>query len=147
ERSLVEHEALMAEADAPELLRRTGWIKLFRSQASLDKGAADLERARQFAGIAADVLDPAAIEAREPHLDGRFSGAIHWGAPGFVPDPGKLAKTYADLFVRNGGRFLTGDARTLEQDSSGWRLRDAQGNAVIAREAVVALGPWSDLVF
>ena len=29
----------------------------------------------------------------------------------------------------------------------GWRLRDAQGDAVIAGEAVVALGPWSDLVF
>ncbi|MBN8962930.1 MAG: FAD-binding oxidoreductase [Rhizobiales bacterium] len=147
ERSLIEHETLIEEAGAPELLRRTGWIKLFRSQASLDDGVADLERARQFAGITADVLDPAAIEAREPHLVGTFTGAIHWGAPGFVPDPGKLAKTYADLFVRNGGRFLAGDARTLEQDRLGWRLRDAQGNAVIAREAVVALGPWADLVF
>ena len=147
ERSLAEHEALIGEAGAPELLRRTGWIKLFRSQASLDDGIADLERARQFAGITADVLDPAAIEAREPHLAGTFTGAIHWGAPGFVPDPGKLAKTYADLFVRNGGRFLTGDARTLEQGGQGWRMRDAQGDAVIAREAVVALGPWSDLVF
>lgn len=147
ERSLIEHEALIEEAGAPELLRRTGWIKLFRSQASLDEGVADLERARQFAGITADVLDPAAIEAREPHLAGTFTGAIHWGAPGFVPDPGKLAKTYADLFVRNSGRFLAGDARTLEQDGQGWGLRDAQGNAVIAREAVVALGPWSDLVF
>jgi D-amino-acid dehydrogenase len=147
ERSLAEHEALIEEAGAPELLRRTGWIKLFRSQASLDEGVADLERARQFAGITADVLDPAAIEAREPHLAGTFTGAIHWGAPGFVPDPGKLAKTYADLFVRNGGRFLTGDARTLEQGGQGWRMRDARGDAVIAREAVVALGPWSDLVF
>src|SRR6185312_10648477 len=35
QRSLVEHEALIAEAGVPELLRRTGWIKLFRSQASL----------------------------------------------------------------------------------------------------------------
>jgi len=147
EHSLTEHEALIEEAGAPELLRRTGWIKLFRSQASLDEGVADLERAQKFAGITADVLDPAAIEAREPHLGGTFTGAIHWGAPGFVPDPGKLAKTYADLFVRNGGRFLTGDARTLEQDGQGWRLRDAQGNAVIARETVVALGPWSDVVF
>ena len=45
ERSLIEHEALIDEAGAPELLRRTGWIKLFRSQASLDDGIADLERA------------------------------------------------------------------------------------------------------
>lgn len=147
ERSLAEHEALIAQAGAPDLLRRTGWIKLFRSQASLEEGIADLDRAHKFAGITADVLDPAAIEAREPHLAGTFTGAIHWGAPGFVPDPGKLAKTYAELFVRNGGRFIAGDARSLEQDGAGWRLRDAGGNAVVAREAVVALGPWSDLVF
>ena len=29
-RSLIEHEALIAEAGVPELLRRTGWLKLFR---------------------------------------------------------------------------------------------------------------------
>ena len=36
-RSLIEHEALIAEAGVPELLRRTGWIKLFRSDATLAK--------------------------------------------------------------------------------------------------------------
>jgi D-lysine oxidase len=32
QRSLIEHEALIAEAGAPELLRRIGWIKLYRSE-------------------------------------------------------------------------------------------------------------------
>jgi D-amino-acid dehydrogenase len=35
QRSLIEHEALIAEANVPELLRRNGWIKLFRSEATL----------------------------------------------------------------------------------------------------------------
>jgi D-amino-acid dehydrogenase len=147
QRSLVEHEALIEEAGVPELLRRTGWIKLFRSEASLANGIAELERARQFAGVDADVLDAAAIANREPHLSGAFAGAIHWPAPGFVPDPGALAKAYAALFIRNGGRFIAADARTLEQTAQGWQVKDAVGEAVIAREAVVALGPWSDLVF
>lgn len=147
QRSLVEHEALIEEAGVPELLRRTGWIKLFRSEASLANGIAELERARQFAGVDADVLDAAAIANREPHLSGAFAGAIHWPAPGFVPDPGALAKAYAALFIRNGGRFIAADARTLEQTAQGWRVKDAVGEAVIAREAVVALGPWSDMVF
>ncbi|MCO5129479.1 MAG: FAD-binding oxidoreductase [Xanthobacteraceae bacterium] len=147
ERSLAEHEALIAQAGAPELLRRTGWIKLFRSQASLDAGLVELARAQNFAGVTGEALDAAAIAAREPNFSGDFAGAIHWPAPGFVPDPGKLAKTYADLFVRHGGRFLAGDARALEQDGRLWRLRDARGEAIVAGEAVVALGPWSDLVF
>ncbi|QWG22008.1 FAD-binding oxidoreductase [Bradyrhizobium sediminis] len=143
--SLIEHEALIAEAAVPELLRRDGWIKLYRSDATLADALSDFERARQY-GVAGHVLDGKAIAAREPNLSGEFSGAIHFPAPGFVPDPGGLAKAYAALFVRKGGRFLVGDARTLEQSAGGWRIGGSNG-AAAAREVVVAMGPWSDLVF
>jgi D-amino-acid dehydrogenase len=49
-RSLIEHEALIAEAEVPELLRRTGWIKLFRSDATLANALRDFERAKQYRG-------------------------------------------------------------------------------------------------
>ncbi len=145
QRSLVEHEALIAEAGVPELLRRNGWIKLFRSEGSLATAVGDLGRARNY-GVEGEVLDAKAIAAREPALTGDFAGGVHFPAPGFVPDPGGLAKAYAALFNRNGGRFIVGDARTLEQTSAGWRVTGPDG-AVVAREVVVALGPWSDLVF
>jgi D-amino-acid dehydrogenase len=144
-RSLIEHEALIAEAQVPELLRRTGWIKLFRFDATLANAVHEAERAKQY-GVTGEVLDRKAIALREPNLTGEFAGAIHWPAPGFVPDPGGLAKAYAALFKRKGGRFLVGDARTLEQVNGGWRVAGGEG-AAIAREVVVALGPWSDLVF
>ena len=139
--SLVEHEALMAEAGASDLLRRSGWLKVYRSQATLANAARDAERARPY-GVPSEVLDAKSIAAREPHLTGEFAGAIHFPTPGFVADPGALAKAYAALFVRNGGRFVVADARTLTQDSGGWRV-----NGAAAREAVVALGPWSDQIF
>src|SRR6202022_163582 len=142
-RSLIEHEALIAEAGAGELLRRTGWIKMYRSDTSFAKALSDFERAKQY-GVTGEVLDDAAIKQREPQLAGEFKGAIHFSEPGFVPDPGGLAKAYAALFKRKGGRFLAGDARTLEQANGGWRVNVDHG-AVTAREAVVALGPWSDL--
>ena len=145
-RSLDEHEALIAEAGVSELLRRDGWIKLFRSPGSLAKASAELERARQY-GVTADILDAKAIAEREPNLSGSFAGAFHLRQPGFVPDPGGLAKAYAALFKRKGGRFVTGDARTLQQEPDRrWRVTTSQGS-VVAREAVIALGPWSDLVF
>src|SRR3981189_316630 len=34
-RSLIEHEAMMAEAEVPELLRRTGWLNLFASDGTV----------------------------------------------------------------------------------------------------------------
>jgi D-amino-acid dehydrogenase len=144
-RSLIEHEALIAEAEVPELLRRTGWIKLFRSEATLANAARDFERAQNY-GVAGEILDRNAISAREPNLSGDFAGAIYLPVPGFVPDPGGLAKAYAALFKRKGGRFLVGDARTLEQVAGGWRVAGSDRTAV-ARDVVVALGPWSDLVF
>jgi len=144
-RSLVEHEALIAEAGVPELLRRTGWLKLFRSDASLANAVRDVERARQY-GVEGEVLDGKAIAAHEPNLTGEFTGAIYLPSPGFIPDPGALAKAYAALFKRKGGRFVVGDARTLEQDSGRWRVSGAAGG-MAARDVVVALGPWSDLVF
>src|SRR5882757_4745556 len=64
-RSLVEHEALITEADVPQLLRRTGWIKLFRSDATLAGALRDLERAKQY-GVDGEVLDSVGIAAREP---------------------------------------------------------------------------------
>jgi D-amino-acid dehydrogenase len=144
-RSLIEHEALMAEAQVPELLQRSGWIKLFRSDATLANAVREFERAKQY-GVEAEILDGKAIAAREPNLSGDFAGAIHFPTPGFVPDPGALAKAYAALFERKGGRFRVGDARTLEQVAGGWRVAGPEG-AAIARDVVVALGPWSDQVF
>jgi D-amino-acid dehydrogenase len=143
--SLAEHEALIAEADVPELLKRMGWIKLFRSEATLANALREFERARQY-GVAGEILDAKAIAAREPNLSGDFAGGIHLPAPGFVPDPGGLAKAYASLFKRKGGRFLVADAASLEQVGGGWRVRGA-GDSAVAREAVVALGPWSDRIF
>lgn len=145
-RSLVEHEALIAEAGAGELLRRNGWIKLFRSPATFGKAQSELERARHY-GVQGEVLDARALAQREPHLSGEFAGAVYLPEPGFVLDPGGLAKAYAALFQRKGGRFVVADAKTLEQDAGGrWRVATANGRAS-GRDVVVALGPWSDSVF
>jgi D-amino-acid dehydrogenase len=144
-RCLIEHEALIAEAGVPELLRRVGWIKLFRSDATLANAVRDLDRAKQY-GVDGEVLDQKAIAEREPNLTGTFAGATYFPTPAFIPDPGGLAKAYASLFERKGGRFLVGDARTLEQSGGGWRVSGQHG-VMVAREVVVALGPWSDLVF
>lgn len=145
ERSLLEHEALMAEAGVGHLLRKVGWIKAFRHERSLAKGVAEAERLRPY-GLAIDVLDPAGIAALEPHLGEGLRGALHLKDPGSVSDPGGLIRGYAALFVDRGGQFLRGDAFTLAQAGHGWSVATDDG-LLEAAEAVVALGPWSDRVF
>src|SRR5439155_92347 len=81
-----------------------------------------------------------------PHVSEKITGAIHFLGSPSSSDPGMLTKAYADLFLRKGGRFLIGDARALTAEAFGWSLRSESG-PITAREAVVALGPWSDDVF
>ena len=142
EHSLTEHESLMEAAGATHLMRKVGWIKAFRAEDSLAKGVAEAAKLRAY-DIAIDVLDPAGIADREPHLGSGLIGALHFKDPGAVSDPGGLVKAYEALFERRGGRFLHGDARSLAPDGTGWQVA-VEGGALAVREAVVALGPWSD---
>ncbi len=140
ERSVSEHEALAEAAGATHLLRREGWIKGFRSARTWEAGIAEAERVRAL-GMKADVLDAAALAKREPHVTGPVGG-IHYRDPVSCVDPGGLAQAYADLFVARGGRFLAGDARSLQTSKTRWRVDTAQG-PLDADQAIVALGPWS----
>lgn len=145
ERCIEAHAELVADAGATPLMRRNGWIKAARTQASLDREIAEAKAYAEY-GIAHEILDAAALHAREPHLGEGIIGAVHLTDPATSPDPGGLTKAYADLFARRGGRFLNGDAKTLEAVANGWQIATAEG-ALTAKEAVIALGPWSNDVF
>ncbi len=106
--------------------------------------AADARRIREF-GLTFDALDAPALAKFEPSLNG-FAGAIMLRDPAACVDPGGLVAAYAGLFARNGGRLFSGDARSLAQTQNGWSVATEAG-VVEAREAVVALGPWSDDIF
>jgi len=129
----------------PELLRRTGWIKLFRSDATLANAVADFERARKY-GVEGEILDRAGVAVREPNLTGEFAGAVYFSQPGFVPDPGGLAKAYTALSTQ-GRTLFRRRCQIASNNRPGDGALPGRKNAAVAREAVVALGPWSDLVF
>jgi len=145
ENCLKEHEALIEMARASDLLRKTGWIKLYRSEKTLAAGIRDAERLRPF-GLRIEILDAAALSAREPDV-APAAGGVHHLDTVSVDDPSRLAQAYANLFVARGGRFLTGDARGLEEASDGrWSVSTRDG-PLVARDLVVALGPWADTVY
>jgi D-amino-acid dehydrogenase len=140
---LTEHEALIAKAGAADLVRRTGYLAVFREQRSFQEAARLADRLREAKGVRHAVLDAEALAAAEPALRRRLAGAIHWLDPWAVSDPGELVARYAALFEREGGRLAIGDAATLQPASGGWRVRTQDGT-IEASQAVVALGPWSD---
>jgi D-amino-acid dehydrogenase len=142
-----EHEALVAEAGggAPALVRQNGWIRCMRDEESMNKAVAEARQLDAY-GVDYAILTGAQLRELEPHVSEAIIGAVHFRSSPTCPDPGTLTKTYAELFARRGGRFLTGEARSLMPRSSGWSAQTESG-PIEAREAVIALGPWSDDVF
>ena len=141
EQSVPEHDALAAEAGAQALIRRTGWIKAFRTERERDKRFAEAQRWQREFGISWRALDASALRQMEPHVAPVLSGGIHWTDPTSASDPQGLALAYLRLFERLGGRFLQEDAARLHEDAGRWRLPGVQAGA-----ALIALGPWADTV-
>ncbi|CAB3856033.1 D-amino acid dehydrogenase 1 [Achromobacter denitrificans] len=141
ERCVAEHDALKDEAGISHLFRRNGWIDGARSEAGLARAVAEAEALAPY-GLSYRVLDRQALAALEPSLSARMAGAVHWLDPVNVSDPGAVTKGYADLFLRLGGVLERGDARSLRPEGKGWRAQGENG-PIEARDAVVALGPWS----
>ncbi|UFZ06292.1 FAD-binding oxidoreductase [Bradyrhizobium ontarionense] len=141
-RAAPEHEPLITAAGAGNLVRRDGFRVLHRNQAQFDKEAKDAEAVGQAFGVKFKVLSGAELAKAEPGLTESGIGGLHWQEPWTVSDPGSLVTSYADLFVRRGGKLMRGDATTLAQAGSGWAVTTEEGR-IEAEAVVVSLGPWS----
>ncbi len=139
--AVAEHEALAAESGADKYFRHTGWLKLYRSDASFAAQARELELAARF-NIANVPLDGAAAHALEPSLKPVFRHAVHWTGAVSVSNPLAVTRAYAARFAALGGLAFSGDARTLHRSDGRWRV-DTSAGPLDAGEAVVALGPWA----
>src|SRR5262245_51246501 len=141
-----EHDVLIREAHADNLIRRAGYRLLHRDPAAFELAIATAEENRRDFGVQFRVLTGSELAKAEPLLRDDLPGAIHWLEPWTVSDPGALVSAYASLFQRLGGSIVSGDAETLQQNASGWSVDTAEGR-VDAASVVISLGPWSpDLV-
>ena len=145
EHCVSEHQVLAAEAQATGFLHPGGWMKVFRTARERDRRFAEAERWRQEFGINHRQLDARQLQELEPHVAPVLTGALHYTDPVAVDDPQGLALAYLRAFERLGGRFVQGNAASLEAAGGGWALRTAQG-PLSADAAVVALGPWADIL-
>ena len=136
-----EHETLMQEADATRYLRKTGWLKLYRSEASFGRLKRELDTAASF-GIPLDAIDREATRALEPSLAPVFERAVFWKSAVSLSNPLAVTRAYAARFAALGGIRLHGDARTLHRNGTRWRVETGEG-ALDADQAVIALGPWA----
>lgn len=145
EHCVSEHEALAAESDATQFMRRTGWMKVFRTEREFDLRREEAERWSREFGIRFRVYGKKELQELEPHVAPVLVGALHWIDPVAVDDPHGFANAYLRRFEALGGIFVQGNAASLEPQARGWRMRTVQG-PLEADVAVVALGPWADVL-
>jgi D-amino-acid dehydrogenase len=140
-RAVGEHAELLAEAGAARYLRRTGWLKLYRSDAGLAGTARERAIAAEL-GMPLRVLEVEEARVLEPSLAPVFRHAVFWEQAASVSDPLAVTRAYVARFKALGGVVVTGDAMRLHQSAGRWRIDTAEG-PVDAEAAVVALGPWA----
>lgn len=136
------HDPMIKAAGAEHLVRKEGWLEIYRTQDRLEKRIKEAEEARSLYGVQFAVLDRAALEEKEPDLSQDIIGAIHWLDPWTVADPGALVEAYANAFTQSGGNLLQAVIQKVEQVGKRWRVV-TDTDTLEADEVVVALGPWA----
>lgn len=142
ERATRDHAPLIAATETEDLIRRDGYLEIYRNARDLAAGGDMAARFARDYGVVSQMLDGDALARLEPSLQQRLPGAIHWTDPWTCRDPGALVAAYANLFLQRGGAVFNGDAMTLQRHSADWSVQ-ADGHRINARQVVVALGPWS----
>jgi D-amino-acid dehydrogenase len=139
--AILDHDILMAESGAAGFLRKTGWLKVYRSDATFAATAYEREIAGQFQ-VPFRVLDSDAARTLEPALTQLVRHGIFWEGAASISDPLAVTRAYAARFAALGGIMLKGDARSLHLSAGRWRVETGEGH-VDAADAIVALGPWA----
>ncbi|GGN23125.1 MULTISPECIES: NAD(P)/FAD-dependent oxidoreductase [Marinomonas] len=141
-RSTADHEPLIRDSESEHLISHCGLVMLHRDEREFEKAVKKAEFLRQEYGVTADIFDGKSYQQKEPALKKAPAGAVHYTQSWSCTSPGGLTKAYCDLFVKRGGRFVTGDASTLQHGVSSWKILTRDGE-LTAGQVVVALGPWS----
>ncbi|MHC6225402.1 NAD(P)/FAD-dependent oxidoreductase [Pseudomonas sp. X10] len=141
QRCVEEHDALIDAAGLGDMVQAKGWIEVYRDSALFERAKADAKGLGRY-GLQYEILERGQLQAREQQLGGAVVGGIHWLDPKTVNNPGGLTRGYAALFIKRGGQFIHGDARSLRQVAGQWQVNTRRG-PVTAPEVVACLGPQS----
>lgn len=134
------HQELAAASGAEALLRNEGWVRLFRSERSLNAAFAEADMLQAQWSIPHRKIVADDLEEFGPRLQENFAGAVHWSGSPSVSDPGGLVDSYIDLFRALGGKSVIAEIAATEPDRSGWTCRTGSDQRIHAREVVVAAG-------
>ncbi len=143
DQALLDFDPLLRQAGAEAMVRRTGFLMVYESEAGFRRAAPliDLQRRR---GVEMEILDQETLRAREPKLAPIFARAIHYPEVAQALDVFRLVQVLAESFVAQGGTLKREEVRDFAFAS------DTKVEAVVTDRGrhpcdalVVAAGAWS----
>lgn len=137
------HRHWTQQAGSGALWRHNGWLFAYRDAQACELAVATRELWSRYR-VDHEVFTAAALAVLEPALGNAYGAAVWVKDAASVSSPQQAVAAYANLFVQQGGQWLTDECRSFARDGSGrWRLRLAQGGQHDVDQVVVCLGPWS----
>lgn len=135
------HVAIADQVGGRHLIRRNGWLRLYRSPQGFAGSALERQVLAEN-GVRVDCLNEDEIRQLEPHLARRFSNGIFFPDTGSVESPGELVELYRLAVEARGGAMITTVAHALEPLEGGMAVATT-GGRIEGRDVVLAAGARS----
>lgn len=136
------HQQLATLTAGKEILRPTGWLKLYREPKSYLNARYERDIYQQF-DVLTETLEPQQIQALEPVLSPIYHRAFLIREALSVANPRSLVKSYATLFEKRGGKIAQREVQKIKQIPVGWCLKSKDEEDIHCEQIVLAAGPWS----
>ena len=129
-------------AGAEDMVRKTGWVCVYESEAEFRAAqpALEIERRR---GLAMQVLGGEELRQLEPSLAPIFPRAVFYPDTAYTVNNFRLVQVLAEALQRHGGRIVQYEVRGFEFGEAGVRAVATGQGAEPCDAVVVAAGAWS----
>jgi len=133
---------LLEQADAKDMIRRTGWVCVYESEAGFRAYAPMLEVQRRR-GVRFEVLEAAALRELEPSLAPIFARAVLYPDVGYTINSHRMVQVLAAAMRTNGGAVRRTEVTGFDIGPQGPRAVLTYAGPVPCDAVLIAAGAWS----
>ena len=135
------YEPIVGAARAGALIRRTGVLVVYKSEAAF-RGSAREWEIRSQRGARQRAVSGGELREIEPAIAPEFTHGMFSPDHGHVVNPPRLVQALADQLTADGGRLVRADATAVRLTADGVAIRHADGE-IEADRVVIAAGAHS----
>lgn len=137
------YQPLVQHAGVSDLLRRTGYVVLYRTREAYagDAIAWGLRRER---GVVIEEFGADEVKRRVPQIAGDYEVGLYLPEQGYCANPERLTKSLAAQLVRDGGKLVQRKVLDLEVTVDGPRALITDGGPMPVETLVVCAGAHSN---